>query len=102
MDALFTRLLDAATSVHPAVQVHFCAVPVNGNHLWVVRIQVDQIILVQSRPEARAVAVQEVVDKLEGMSQRMMHAIHPDTAPPTGPDTWPKGVPDPDGGSGTE
>lgn len=69
-----TRLFAAVRAIHPEAELRFAQVPDHVD-MWVVRVVVGAVIIVETGGGLPDVVIPEAVRRLESMSQRIMRAV---------------------------
>lgn len=68
------RLFAAVRAINPGAEIRFVQVP-DHNDMWVIRVLVGDIILVETGGGLPPVVVQETIRRLESMSLRILQAV---------------------------
>lgn len=74
------RLLAAVRAVSPHADVRFQQI-VDNQDMWVIRVAIHDVILIETAGGVIDVAIVEATRKLETMSQRILAAAHPSEPP---------------------
>lgn len=75
-----TRLFAAVRAIHLGAELRFAQVPDNED-MWVIRVVVGSVVVVETGGGLPDVVIHEAVKKLESLSQRIMLAVRDQSDP---------------------